>query len=85
MGEKASYELGNCLRGYFFGDFESDDEAWAVLSEKFNAAYPSREGRQVELKKTLRIGTTVGGNETERDRAFREAGEAIAAKLTKDA
>jgi hypothetical protein len=77
---KAHYELGNCLRGYFMGEFESDDEAWETLSERFNRAFPSRDGREVELRKVIRQGRTQGGNETERDRATREEIERILAK-----
>jgi hypothetical protein len=69
----ARYELGNMLRGYFSGEFETDEEAWAVLSERFNTAYPSRNGRSVELRKRIRVGQTEGGNEREEDRAWREA------------
>lgn len=77
---KAYYELGNCLRGYFGGEFESDDQAWQTLSERFNRAYPSRGGREVELCKVIRTGRTQGGNETERDRAIRERIERILAE-----
>ncbi len=66
------YELGNSLRGYFSGQFETDEEAWNILSERFNNAYPSRCGREVELKKTILIKTTKGGNETVLDRTLRE-------------
>lgn len=68
----ADYELGNCLRGWCGGSFESDDEAWRVLSERFNNAFPSRSGRDVQLRKYVRSGQTAGGNETERDKALRE-------------
>jgi hypothetical protein len=71
------YSLGNCLRGYFWGEFPDDDSAWKALSERFNNAYPSRSGREVELKKIVRSGRTAGGNETERDRKIRERVAAI--------
>lgn len=70
------YQLGNCLRGYFTGDFETDEEAWDVLSEQFNNAFPSRGGREVQLIKTLRWGMTTGGNETDQQRNLRELVEA---------
>lgn len=76
----AQYQCGNCLRGHFFGEFESDEGAWAVLSDRFNKAYPSRSGREVELIKTIRVGRTAGGNETERDRLLREKIEAAIAR-----
>jgi hypothetical protein len=67
------YQLGNCLRGYAFGDFEADEEAWRVLSARFNDSFPSRYGRSVHLMKVVREGETAGGNETEADRNLREA------------
>jgi hypothetical protein len=76
MGLMAHYELGNCLRGYFSGEFDSDDEAWRVLSERFNRGFPSRSGRTIQMSKTIREGHTAGGNETERDRLLREKIEA---------
>jgi hypothetical protein len=77
---KPYYELGNCLRGYFGGYFWTDEEAWDVLSDRFNRGYPSRNGRGVEMRKTIRRGLTAGGNETERDRRLREHVEAILAE-----
>lgn len=71
------YELGNCLRGYFNGMFETADEAWDVMSAQFNEAFPSRCGREVELRTVIRTGLTAGGNETERDRETRMKLEAI--------
>lgn len=81
----AYYKLGNWLRGYFSGDFDSDEEAWNTLSEKFNNAYPSRSGRDVHLVKTVRHGKTAGGNETERDRLLREAAEKALAERSNPA
>ncbi|AFU88134.1 hypothetical protein CcrColossus_gp264 [Caulobacter phage CcrColossus] len=69
---QGSYEVGNCLRGYHHGTFTSADEAWEALSERFNRSYPSREGRQVEMRRSIHLGFTAGGNETERDRLLRE-------------
>lgn len=82
MGEKltSKYELGNCLRGYFSGRFTDDDAAWAALSDQFNRRFPSREGRQVEMRKVIRLGTTAGGNETEQDRKLRESLERMEAE-----
>lgn len=48
---KTFYELGNDLRGFYSGEFESDDEAWEVLSDRFNRAFPSLKGRHVHMKK----------------------------------
>jgi hypothetical protein len=45
----AYYQLGNCLRGYFYGDFASDQDAWEKLGDAFNRAWPSRSGRSVEM------------------------------------
>lgn len=67
-----SYELGNCLRGFIGGKFESDDEAWDALSAEFNERYPSRGGREVVLTKAIRVGRTAGSNETDTDRKLRE-------------
>lgn len=44
-----TYYLGNCLRGYTEGDFESIDEAWRVLGGVFHSAYPSEGGRSCHL------------------------------------
>ena len=72
-----SYELGNCLRGFIGGRFETDDEAWDALSAEFNERYPSRGGREVVLSKSIRHGRTTGGNETDSDRKLREGLEAM--------
>jgi len=56
------YELGNMLRGYCGGYFENDEDAWDLLSVEFDRHFPSKNGREVELRKTLRIGITRGGN-----------------------
>ena len=74
-----SYEVGNCLRGYHHGTFPDSDTAWEVLSDRFNRSYPSREGRQVEMRRTIHLGHTAGGNETERDRQSRLQLEALLA------
>jgi hypothetical protein len=76
----AYYQLGNCLRGYFYGDFASDQDAWEKLGDAFNRAWPSRSGRSVEMWKIVREGTTKGGNETERDKALREKLDAYIAR-----
>lgn len=44
-----TYELGNCLRGYFKGDFEEIETAWRVLSHRFLLSFPSQSGRSVEM------------------------------------
>lgn len=67
-----SYEVGNCLRGYAYGTFSNADDAWESLSDQFNQSYPSRSGRQIEMRRTIHVGYTAGGNETERDRLLRE-------------
>lgn len=66
------YQLGNCLRGYSGGEFDTDEEAWDVLSKRFDNSYPSRCGREVELMKVIREGVTPGGNETKQQRELRE-------------
>ena len=48
---RQSYSLGNCLRGYIYGHFETDEEAWNVLRVQFDLAFPSRAGREVELRR----------------------------------
>jgi hypothetical protein len=78
--DMAHYELGNCLRGYCSGEFVSDDEAWRVLSGRFNRAFPSRGGREITMSKTVAYGRTKGGNETERDKALRLKLEAALAE-----
>lgn len=77
---KTHYELGNCLRGFFSGEFETDDEAWEALGKRFDESFPSRDGRTVLMTKTVRKGKTEGGNETEEDRRDREAAEAVLAR-----
>lgn len=74
------YTLGNALRGELAGRFETDDEAWDELSERFNNLYPSRDGRTVYLTKVVRSGKTAGGNETDIDRRLREAAEQLLAQ-----
>jgi hypothetical protein len=54
------YELGNYLRGWFSGTFESDDEAWSLLSARFDARFLSPAGRAVVLKKGIREDKTPG-------------------------
>lgn len=54
------YELGNGLRGYIGGDFETDDDAWTALAARFDKALPSASGRDAELRMTVRTGTTPG-------------------------
>ena len=41
------YELGNALRGFAYGEFESIDEAWTILSNRFLLSYPNKTGRTV--------------------------------------
>jgi hypothetical protein len=81
----AYYTLGNALRGEFGGEFETDDEAWDALSDLFNRRFPSRNGRSIQLTKTIRTGKTAGGNETEADRLERERAEvALAQRESKE-
>lgn len=75
----AFYELGNCLRGYYSGEFETDDEAWNELSDRFNRGFPSHRGRSVEMRKTVRIGLTSGGN-AEPDPFYAKLKEAMTEK-----
>ncbi|MCK5021183.1 MAG: hypothetical protein KAS32_29505 [Candidatus Peribacteraceae bacterium] len=44
-----TYYLGNLLRGYFEGEFESIEEAWNALCARFNQSFPSTGGRYVYL------------------------------------
>lgn len=41
------YIIGNWLRGYFEGDFETIEKAWSYLSNRFLLSYPSNGGRHV--------------------------------------
>lgn len=43
------YKYGNVLRGWFYGDCASDEEARRLLGDRFRKAFPSEEGRQVFL------------------------------------
>lgn len=43
----ATYFLGNCLRGYFEGEFKDLDTALGVLSRRFLLSYPSTAGRHI--------------------------------------
>lgn len=43
------YVLGNCLRGYFEGEFTSQEDAWRWLSKRFLLAFPSGSGRTVDM------------------------------------
>lgn len=42
-----NYILGNCLRGYFDGNFSSLEDAWKILSYRFLKSYPCSVGRDV--------------------------------------
>lgn len=66
-----TYEVGNDLRGWHHGKFASDEEAWSVLSERFNKSFPSLSGRAIIMRKVIGCGMTAGGNETERDKELR--------------
>ena len=46
-----NFRLGNCLRGYFEGEFNDIDTAWKYLSQRFLLSYPveAGEGRHVEM------------------------------------
>lgn len=44
-----TYVAGNWLRGYFEGEFETLDEAWSYLSNRFLLAYPSAGGRHISM------------------------------------
>ena len=52
------YQLGNCLRGYAMGEFPDDQAAWNDLRKKFNKAYPSENGREVELMRRVYLGNS---------------------------
>lgn len=41
--------IGNWLRGYFEGEFESIEVAWSYLSKKFLMSFPAEKGRHVGL------------------------------------
>lgn len=45
------YKIGNCLRGYFEGNFENIDDAWEILSRRFLMSYPveGEGGRFVQM------------------------------------
>lgn len=49
MYDLKTYVLGNCLRCFFEGKFASVDEAWRVLSARFNKSFPSENGRHVYM------------------------------------
>ena len=75
------YEVGNELRGWFSGKFATDEEAWAVLSERFNKSFPSHSGRAIYMRKHIGHGFSAGGNETDADKAIRlSVDEALAAE-----
>lgn len=44
---KNIYYMGNCLRGYYEGKFETFEEAFKVLSARFYLSFPSSSGRSV--------------------------------------
>ena len=48
---KKKYNLGNSLRGSFYGKFNNHTEAWKALTAQFERSYPSesKAGRYVEL------------------------------------
>lgn len=43
------YVLGNFLRGAYEGEFETLEEAWEWLSDRFLLSYPSEGGRHVQM------------------------------------
>ena len=45
----ALYELGNCLRGFFSGEYDNHDKAWDSLANRFSRSFPSTSGRYVEM------------------------------------
>lgn len=50
--EDVQYRLGNCLRGHFEGYFQTMEEAWEVLSQRFLLSYPvtpNSKGRHVQM------------------------------------
>lgn len=47
---KKRFVLGNCLRGYFEGNFASTEAAWQYLSARFLLSFPSADGRIVSMK-----------------------------------
>lgn len=44
------YLGGNWLRGFYQGEFESIDEAWSFLSNRFLLAYPTTGDRTFYMK-----------------------------------
>lgn len=53
--KKEKYVLGNMLRGWFEGEFTSDEQAWKSLSRDFDKAFPSKGGRQVYMYKEVPV------------------------------
>jgi len=49
------YVLGNILRGWFDGEFTSDEQAWKILSKQFDKAFPSENGRGVYMYKEVPV------------------------------
>lgn len=51
------YVLGNMLRGWIKGNFNSPKIAWESLTKQFNEMYPSESGREVYMFKEVPIKT----------------------------
>ncbi|MHD0644075.1 hypothetical protein ACYPKM_00395 [Pseudomonas aeruginosa] len=46
---RAQYHLGNCLRDFFTGEFDTMEEAFTMLSARFLLAYPNKGGLVISL------------------------------------
>jgi len=44
-----TYIIGNCLRGYFEGEFRDLEHALEYLPARFDLSYPSEGGRSVHM------------------------------------
>jgi hypothetical protein len=49
MSKRKTYTLGNWLRGFCEGRFESEGEAWRWLSRRFLLSFPCKAGRLVSM------------------------------------
>ena len=51
-----TFILGNCLRGYFEGDFLGHDHAWNVLTSFFVGHYPGKRHVSMCVKEENKYG-----------------------------
>lgn len=49
------YLLGNILRGFVEGYFNSEEKAWSELCDAFNKMFPSENGRGVFMYKEVPV------------------------------